>query len=347
MAAQKRAPLPAPPDQLVGDGGDIVFGNFGGVPRELGLQNVDYEGLRRPPWNRLRWTAEKLLKRWQFVGAMDERYVVGAAVAHVQYLASGFAYVYDRRTGVFTERNFKTPAALGARFSETPARGDTTFALGSKRIRLGNTPGPTGRSLDVEVGDLEIHLRYREEGTGVSTCSPQVDGGLHYTYKFAGLPVEGTLRVGGRQVSLTPGAQALLDWTASTPPRATTWNWSCAVGKDDQGRRVALNFSEGLVRGGHTQNTVWVDGQPTLLSTMDFAYDPERIVDAPWRLTTKEGTVDLTFHPASERFENIDLKIVASRLHQPFGRFEGTFRVGEETIAAELFGFCEEHYAKW
>jgi hypothetical protein len=39
--------------------------------------------------------------------------------------------------------------------------------------------------------------------------------------------------------------------------------------------------------------------------------------------------------------------LVASSLHQPFGKFEGRIHLPDETIDADLFGFCEEHYAKW
>ena len=57
--------------------------------------------------------------------------------------------------------------------------------------------------------------------------------------------------------------------------------------------------------------------------------------------------MDLIFHPAAERFEDINLGLVASRLHQPFGSFEGTIDAGRERLDVSLFGFCEEHYAKW
>lgn len=341
------AVIAAPPPQLVGPDGAVAFGNFGGVPERLGLEHVDYRSLRRPPWNLTRWSARRLLKRWQFVGAVDEHLVLGAAVAHVHYLATGFAYVYDRQSGVFTERSVKAPLARGAWFSETPARGVTIFSRRGGVIEMGNAPLGGYRTLNVDLDGLEIRLRFREEGTGVSTASPQQDGGLHYTYKFAGLPAEGAVAVDGEARTLLPGALALLDWTASTPPRATTWNWSCGVGADAAGRRLGLNFSEGLVRGGFSQNTVWVEGVPTILPEMRFDYDAGRIAEQPWRLSTADRSVDLAFHPVAERFEAIDLKLVASRLHQPFGRFEGTFRVAGEELRAELFGFCEEHYAKW
>ncbi len=340
--------FPKAPRLLIPKGEEPAVGNFAGVPGELGLENIDYKKLGRPPWTWSRGTASRLLKRWQFVGAIDEDLVVGAAVAHVQYLATAFAYVYDRRTGEIVERSVKAPLAAGARFSQGPAEGETRLALSGASVRMGNTPDDGVRTLDVRMGgDLELHLRYREDGTGMSTSSPHDTGGLHYTYKFAGLPVEGEVIVRGRKMTLGADALGLLDWTASTPPRATTWNWCCAVGEDALGRRVGVNFSRGLVGGPFSQNAVWLAGEPHLLPAVAFGYDPEQIVTAPWHLTTSNRSVDLIFHPAAERFEDINLGLVASRLHQPFGTFEGTVDAGQKRLEVSLFGFCEEHYAKW
>ena len=340
--------FPDAPAVLIPRDGEPAFGNFAGVPGDLGLDNIDFRRLRRPPWTWSRRLGRRLLKRWQFVGAVDDDLVVGAAVAHVQYLATAFAYVYDRRTGEIVERSVKAPVGVGAAFSPSPSQGVTRLTLGGSSVRKGNTPDHGVRSLDVKMGgDLEIHLRYREEGTGISTSCPHETGGLHYTYKFPGLPVEGEVVFRGRRTSLASDALALLDWTASTPPRTTTWNWSCAVGKDSIGRRVAINFSRGLVGGPFSQNAVWLEGEPHLLPAVAFGYDPDEIVTAPWHLTTSDRTVGLTFHPAAERFEHINLGLVASRFHQPFGRFEGTLLAGGEPLDVSLFGFCEEHYAKW
>ena len=340
--------FPPAPALLVPRGREPIYGNFAGVPAALGLGNIDYRGLGRPPWSWTRGVGRRLLKRWQFVGAVDEELVVGAAVAHVQYLATAFAYVYDRRTGELIERSAKVPFAAGARFSSTPAEGETRFTLPGVSVRMGNTPHDGVRTLDVHMGsDLEIHLRYREEGVGMSTSCPHETGGVHYTYKFPGLHAEGEVVVRGRRRVLEADALALLDWTASTPPRATTWNWACAVGRERRGRRVAINFSRGLVGGPFSQNAVWLDGTPHLLPPVAFGYDPEQIVTAPWHLTTSDRAVDLIFHPTAERSEDINMGFVASRFHQPFGRFEGFVAAGGEPLDVSLFGVCEEHYAKW
>ncbi len=340
--------LATPPEQLISSDGTVAFGNYAGVPGDLAVERVAYTRLKRPPWSWFGELACKLLKRWQFVGAMDENLVVGAAVAHVNYLATGFAYVYDRKTEIFTEYNLKAPLALGAEFSRTPANGETCLFKGKRSIVMNNSVIDGFRTLDVVFGDeFSIRLKYRENYPGISTACPQMDGGFHYTYKSAGLPVEGQIRLDGQTLELAPDALGLLDWTASTPPRTTTWNWAAAVGKTGDGRVAAINFSRGLVLGSYTQNAVWIDGKPFMPGYVLFDYDREDILGKPWNLHTADRSLDLVFEPAAERFEDIDFKLVASRLHQPFGTYKGTVHTDEGPVELELFGFCEDHYAKW
>ena len=159
--------------------------------------------------------------------------------------------------------------------------------------------------------------------------------------------MSGKVWVNGKEVVLTENALALYDWTASTPARKTTWNWSCGVGRDSANQPIGLNFSRGLVDGEYSQNCIWLAGKPHMLGAVTFDYDSDDILGKPWRLTADEGALDLTFQPQQERFENINLGLVASALHQPFGPFKGSFDTGDERLDIELFGFCEQHYAKW
>jgi hypothetical protein len=171
--------------------------------------------------------------------------------------------------------------------------------------------------------------------------------GFNYCYKSVAMPAEGVVIVGDKEHQLSKNALALLDWSTGTPPRETIWNWCSAAGRDAKGRTLGVNFGCGLNEYSFHENTIWLDGQPHMLDGVDFAYDPKDVLGKPWRLTTADGGADLTFHPDNERYEFVYFGVVASRLHQPFGRLEGKLRFGKETVNAELYGFCEEHYAKW
>ena len=80
---------------------------------------------------------------------------------------------------------------------------------------------------------------------------------------------------------------------------------------------------------------------------MDFRYDDLDLL-RPWQIESNDGRVRLRFLPAGERSANINVGLIVSKFHQPFGRFEGTLREGDKVWELEnVFGFTEEHYAKW
>ena len=340
--------MQAAPARLIGTEGLCPFGNYAGAIADVNADDFDFTVLERGALTLFGPTARRFFKRWQFVGAVDERFVIGVAVAHVQYLANGFVYVYDRTTGHITQVGLKLPLALGCRFSRSAAVGATEMRKGDALIRMDNTLRGVTRHVEVDFGDeLRVTLRYDDPGVGVSTLCPQDGTGFHYCYKTAGLPLSGHVTLGGVRHELGEEALGLLDWTASTPPRKTTWNWACGAGQASGGGRVGLNFSRGLVGGPYTQNAVWIDGEPIMLPPVNFIYDPQDITGIPWRITAQDGSLDLIFRPEQERFEDIELGLVASRLHQPFGSFRGFVKKDGRKIALAAYGFCEEHYAKW
>lgn len=336
------------PEKLIDDKGRVQFGNFAGPLKDVNWRDFDYTHLRRWPWTASKGLSEKLFKRWQFVGAIDNDFVVGAAVAHLHYLGTGFAYAYDRKTGKIIEKNIKSPLAGGTIFSQSPMVGDTKIGKKTKAIVMNNDPGAGHRTLKVDFGpDLRMEFDYQEIGTGVTTVSRQAMYGFSHTYKSAGLPAKGKITVNGSEHELGSEALALLDWSSATPPRVTAWNWAAGVGRDNKGRTLGINFGTGLITAGITQNAVWVQGKPKMIGGVEFDYNQKDILGTPWRLYSTDEAVDLEFKPDQERFEDVNFGFAASCLHQPFGTFSGTIRLDNTKLDVELFGFCEEHYAKW
>jgi len=59
--------------------------------------------------------------------------------------------------------------------------------------------------------------------------------------------------------------------------------------------------------------------------------------------------LDLTFVPFVERVATTNLLLIASEVHQMFGRYHGTVRADDSEIihVDGLIGFAEEHHARW
>jgi Domain of unknown function (DUF2804), C-terminal/Domain of unknown function (DUF2804), N-terminal len=336
------------PEKLFQPDGSPNFGNFTGPTPVLNFEDFDFQGLHRWPWSMDANLAAKLLKRWEFVGVMDENFVIGAAVVHLNYVGSGFAYCYDKRSQRIVEKNIKAPFCMNTSFSPSAQEGVSEIRVGTSFIRMNNSTVNGAREVEMDFGpDLRAKFSYSELGEGVSTCTRQAMYGFGYTYKSAALPAKGSVTMHGEEIPLANDALALLDWSAATPPRVTVWNWAAGMGKDKQGKTVGINFSSGLISGGYNENTVWVDGKPHMMDGVHFDYDQKDVTSRPWRITSNNKEVDITFHPEHERYEKVNFGLVASSLHQPFGRFEGAIKLGKTKLALDCYGFCEEHYAKW
>jgi hypothetical protein len=342
--------LPAAPERLIDSHGRPCFGNFAGPIKDLNHNAFDYRPIRRWPWTSNQWLARKLLKRWEFVGLIDDGLVFGCAVVHVHYAGIGFAYLYNRRSGQLVEQNIKSPFARGTIFSASACDGISCTRRGQKQIRVDNRPQNGWRRLDVDFGDrlrAEVDFGGEEQVIGITTVYRQELYGFGHTYKAMGYPARGTVTAKEETMELGPNARAIFDWSSATAPRRTVWNWAAASGTDGQGRQVCINFSTGLLEAAYSENTVWIDGQPTMLQGIVFDYNHREVLSRPWKIFSPAGHLELTFFPESERYEKNNFGFAVSSLHQPFGRFKGRMRIDSQALEVDLYGFCEEHFAKW
>ncbi|MCK4314518.1 MAG: DUF2804 family protein, partial [Anaerolineae bacterium] len=97
-----------------------------------------------------------------------------------------------------------------------------------------------------------------------------------------------------------------------------------------------------------TENALILDGRVHKLGQVDFTYDSSDFVQ-PWRMVSPDGRVDLEFVPFLDRTAATNLLVIASEVHQMFGRYCGTVHTddGEVLRLDGLIGFAEEHHARW
>ena len=69
----------------------------------------------------------------------------------------------------------------------------------------------------------------------------------------------------------------------------------------------------------------------------------------PWKFTEAEGRLELVFTPFRDRTATTKLGVIASEVHQMFGRYNGKAVAddGEVIQIKNLIGFAEEHKARW
>jgi hypothetical protein len=202
--------------------------------------------------------------------------------------------------------------------------------------------------------DVDYVMREREVEPVIAVGEPG-PGRWLYTHKAYGLPAGGSIASGAWSETVGVGeALAGLDWNRGYRLTETYWNWAAAAGRDTRGRTVGFTFTSHL-RGASSEeedtandSAMWLGGRVVDLGPVRFAYDASDLL-LPWRITDARGMVDLEFQPLGERREDLDLKVIVSQFHQPFGTFRGTLRtpLGESYPIADVFGVTEQHFARW
>ncbi|MBI3785458.1 MAG: DUF2804 domain-containing protein [Deltaproteobacteria bacterium] len=291
--------------------------------------------------------------QFEFLGAVSEQLVFGCALADVKYAGTAFVYAYDPSTRQFIKHSFQQPLARGIWFNQRPESGASELRVGQNFIQLRGSERPRARYLQVRLSDgFHIDAEFSEEDPPVEPlriCTPAGATGWVYARKTAGHRVAGTLTAGGRTYDLAAiGALGHHDWTAGYMRRHTFWNWGCIAGHTADGRVVGMNVSCGVNETSFTENCFWLDGKLHKLDTVRFEYDRRDLMQ-PWRMTSYDGRLDLTFRPEGRHREKLNAFIVASNFSQLIGRYDGWLQTaaGERVAITNLLGYAEWHYAKW
>ncbi len=381
MVSPTVSPTPTP-RRVVETDGTVHVGWFDGPFAEMNLAEAPIDHALSPlrtgslgfvERSYRRWR----LKRWLYTSVTTERVLFACAVVDLGYIGNAFAYVVDRQTGAKHEYNTLAPLGRGLKVADRSTEGRTEFRDPRWGQIVLDTDSAAGiRSVDVRLEGqlgadpkppLEARYEIRDRGRDpapVFVIEESEPRRWIYTHKCYGLEAGGSVRSGEirDEVALGEGF-AGLDYNYGYRPRQTWWNWAAAGGKAQGGERIGFNFSAHRpwpgARGaqGRPRDTgvpdagdcaLWLPGGCVKLPRIEFEYDPADIMRT-WWLRDEEGLVDLRFEPSGQRSDDVNLGMVVSQFHQPYGTFSGTVRsrAGEVFELADLFGVTEQHYALW
>ena len=206
------------------------------------------------------------------------------------------------------------------------------------------------KRLDVALDDgLHIEASFDEQAfQPMHICTPTGPTGWVYARKVAGVRCDGQVRspLGAFDLQALD-CFAHHDWSAGYMRPETYWNWACLSGVA-QGQRVGLNLSCGVNETSFSENCFWLDGELVPVGGVRFEYQRDRPL-APWRIRSGDGRVELTFAGCGLHAERVNALLLASNFKQVYGRFDGWLRPpGRAAIRLDnLWGFVEDHYAKW
>ena len=201
-----------------------------------------------------------------------------------------------------------------------------------------NPPDPDVSSLNGESSPAEpsqslvTNQSWRNEKNAFrySRCSPW------YT-------AEGVIQFGSSEIIFTRGnGWGIFDWNRGARPRADIRYWAAACGMSG-GRQLSFcagyswaDFSHG------TENGFFIDGQLHKLDQVTF-HIPLYDWFSPWRFTSNDNRLEMTFYPHQERIDRHRLFFYISSRRQIFGFFSGRMELDSGSVIEfqNLTGFAE------
>jgi len=311
------------------------------------IDNVNYEDYEfRSPMG---LAIPKFLKKYapnqfHFLGIMGPRFIVGMAVVDLKYLSNGFFYIYDREGRDLKETKKTLLGNKHVLIEPYPGRGKSLFDSTGLHIEM-DRGRITAKGKDIEL-DITMDL---SQVAPLRICTRNGYTGWSYTQKTVPISIYGELAMHGKHFSLSsPDYFALTDWTCGYMRRHTFWNWAAAASAFDDSRTFSMNFACGRNETRVTEHAFWVNSVITKVASMACNSDSHDLYK-DWHVTSFDGKVDLTFHPATMRSENINAFAVASKFSQFVGSFDGKLITDTSEIIElkECPGYAEDHFARW
>lgn len=343
------------PSRMVEDGKVTQWGLFQAPFRDIDLEGLEIrvKGMPVP-----RFLRRFRLKEWQHVAIAGRDVMMGVALVDAHYMGNSFCWVADRVTGTFVEHSREAPSTC-VRTARTLWNDGCRFKSGRYEARIDNQLEQGRHRVHVEIAaagarpGIEAEYELSEDLATFQPLEcvlPVAPGRPLYTHKAA-CPVSGWIRVGEKRYDLDPARDAaLLDVQKTYYPYKTFWKWATFAGRAADGRLVALNLCQNLITDDEAfnENVLWVAGRMSPLGAARFEMDPADTL-RPWRITTTDGRVDLTFTPQGRRVGRINTGVLLSDYQQPYGTFAGIMVLDDGT-RFEVQGFpgvVEDHKARF
>lgn len=298
------------------------------------------------------------IKEWDYYCVLAGDYGLAAVVADNGYMGFLSTVWLDFRTRSVTTESVITPLPLGRmRMPQSADVGD--IVQDHPKLRLAFRHTPEGRSLEIHCPGfgngqgLNGTLRLAQppmDRMMIATPWAEAPKAFYYNQKINCMPASGEIALGGETYAFTPDkAFGVLDWGRGVWTYHNVWYWGSASGLADG---VPFGFNIGYGFGdtsAATENMVFYDGVAHKLDQVTF-HLPEGTYDGgPWRFSSSDGRLEMTFEPILDRADASDFKIIRSITHQVFGRFSGSAVLddGRKVTFANLLGFAEQVENAW
>lgn len=301
------------------------------------------------------------IKEWDYYFVGNNHYGVALTIADNSYMGLGSVSVMNFETGFWKTRSQMTFMPKGrTNLPSTSQIGDVAFHYKNLRIEFFNN-GKERRLvahfenfIDNQDFDCDIALKPMEHHDSMVIATPfKKPRRFYYNQKINNLQAYGRATIGSEEFSFTSiDSQAVLDWGRGVWTYKNTWYWSSMSGIWED-HKIGFNLGYGFGdTSSATENMLFLDGKAYKTERVMFIIpkDEKGRYDyiSPWKFTSGDEKVELTFVPILDRHDDTDAVIIKSLQHQVFGRFSGKLILDDKTIEIkDLLGFAERVTNYW
>lgn len=303
-------------------------------------------------------------KRWDYWCVLSRDLVVSVTYADVDYIGMATVWWLDMATGATGGVGNTLPLAQGVALPDRPGAEALTYAGGTSRVDIVDDVEGTILTASWDEGGqpagLDVRVELPAGHESLNVVIPWSDERFQYTSKHQARPAHGTLSIGAdvRTIGTSAGESAtpeneawgVLDVGRGRWPYSTRWNWGGGAGRTGSGTVVGLQLGAKWTEGtGHTENGIVVDGRLTKIGEeLEWDYEWDHPLK-PWRVRHPDRSIDLTLMPAHDRHSRLNAVVLATEVHQVFGRWSGhvTTDDGVRHDVEDILGFAEESRSRW
>lgn len=324
------------------------------------LEEAGYAKSLVKKYNRNDIKANKFrIKEWDYYYIGNNNYGLALTIADNSYMGLGSVSIIDFKTKKFTTKSVMSFMPNGkTKMPASSTEGDVRFnskklnfafeIKNGKRILKG-----TFDKYDKGI-DLVFQIELFDEPSESMVIATPFDKRHHFYYnqKINCMRAKGKVTLGGKIYTFFPeDSFAVLDWGRGVWTYKNTWYWSSLSSVLD-GKKIGFNLGYGFGNNDKaTENMLFYDGKAYKIEAVTFhipktgkQYD----YLSPWKITSNDGTVNLTFTPILNRKDHINALIIKSLQDQVFGSFSGKLVInGKEYEIKDMVGFAERVTNHW
>jgi hypothetical protein len=254
---------------------------------------------------------------------------------------------------------FQTPFPLGA-YEMPPGSGSGAIKYRNKKTSLDFVPMDGGvRIIKADIPKFGHHRSLRGElvlsepplAESLVTNLPWrgEKSAFRYTRRSPWFIVEGVIQFGTAELVFNRGkAWGIFDWNRGVRPRADVRYWAAACGMAE-GRQIGLSVGYGSADSSQgTENAFFVDGKLHKLDQVTFHIPPSNWL-SPWRFTSNDNRLEMSFSPHQERIERRRMLFYATTRRQVLGFFSGRVILddGSSMEFQNITGFAERNKTRF